>query len=451
MTASPGTARRLGGNYYRLLSASTAANVADGVFQVALPLLAVSLTRSPTLIAAVAFAARLPWLLVALPAGALADRLDRRRTMLLVQLGRTAIIGGLAVAVAMDLASIWLLIAVALVLGVGETLFDTASQSILPAVVHRDKLSTANGRLFAAELTANEFIGPPLGGLLVGVAVAGAALAFGASAGLFALAAALLITMRGSFKAERPAGGKPQGLWADVAEGVRYLAGHRLLATLAFMTGMQNLANTASLAVFVLYATGPDSAMRLTEAQYGLLLACFGAGAVLGSLAAPPLERWLGRSALLIVAVAGCAARLLTPALTAEPVVIGIAFVLGAALVICWNVVTVSLRQRITPDRLLGRVNAGYRLLAWGSMPLGAALGGALAEAFGLRPTFVVTSVLVVALLLLWPLVSNRHIADAEAAAARATGGATGGVDEAAVEDHAGGTTDHAATGKADT
>jgi predicted MFS family arabinose efflux permease len=127
------------------------------------------------------------------------------------------------------------------------------------------------------------------------------------------------------------------------------------------MTGIQNMANTASLAVFVLYATGTDSAMRLTEAQYGLLLAGFGAGAVLGSLAAPVLERWLGRSGLLMVAVAVSAARLLTPALTAEPVLIVAAFVLGAALIICWNVVTVSLRQRITPDRLLGRVNAGYR------------------------------------------------------------------------------------------
>jgi MFS family permease len=413
--------RGLGANFHRILAASTSANVADGVFQVALPLVAATLTRSPALIAAVAFASRLPWLVMALPAGALADRLDRRRTMLLVQVGRTAVLGGLAVAAAAGLASIWLLIVVALVLGVGETLFDTAAQSIMPAVVHRDRLTTANGRLFAAEITANQFVGPPLGGLLVGLAAGGAALAFGASAGLFALAAALLVTLRGSFRAVRPEGAPERGLWGDVVEGVRYLAGHRLLATLGVMTGTQNLAFTASMSVFVLYATGPDSAMGLTAAQYGLLFTGFGVGAALGSLVVPLLERLLGRSRLLIVAVLSGAASLLTPALTANPVVVGVVFALGSVMLICWNVVTVSLRQRITPDRLLGRVNAGYRLLAWGSMPLGAALGGALAEGFGLRPTFVVTSALVVVLVALWPAITDRRIAEAEAASEAAT------------------------------
>jgi MFS family permease len=416
-----GPPRRLGGDYYRLLAASTSANTADGIFQVALPLMAAALTRSPALIAAVAFAARLPWLVVALPAGALADRLDRRRTMVLVQVGRTVVLGGLALMTALDLTSIWLLIVVALILGVGETLFDTASQSIMPALVHRDQLSTANGRLYAAELTANQFVGPPLGGLLVGAAVAGAALAFGASAALFVIAGALLLTLRGSFRPERQPGAARRGLWADVVEGVRYLAGHRLLATLGIMTGTGNLCFTAMTSVFVLYATGPGSAMGLTESQFGLLMTGFGIGSVLGSLVTPRLERWLGRANLLMAAVASMAATLLVPALTSDPIVIAAAFCLGSAMIVAWNVVTVSLRQRITPDRLLGRVNAGYRVLAWGSMPIGAALGGVLAEAFGLRVTFAVTAALSAVLLFLRPLITNRRIAAAEAAAEATT------------------------------
>jgi MFS family permease len=405
----------LGANYYRLLTASSAANVADGIFQVALPLMAATLTRSPALIAAVTLAGRLPWLLVALPAGALADRLDRRRTMLLVDLTRTAVIAGLAVATAMGLVSIWVLIVAALVLGVAETLFDTAAQSIMPAIVDRDQLSTANGRLYAAELTGNLFVGPPIGGLLVGLAAAGVAIAFGTTAGLYALAALLLLTLRGGFRPERPAGVAERGLWADVIEGVRYLAGHRLLATLGFMTGMLNLASTATTSVLVLYATGAGSVMELTAAQYGLLLTSWGVGAVAGSLVAPVLERALGRSNLLMIAVASGAVTWGLPALTANPFVIGAGFVIGSALGVCWNVVTVSLRQRITPDHLLGRVNAGYRLLAWGSMPLGAALGGALAEVFGLRPTFAVCGVISAALLALRPIVTDKRIAAAEA------------------------------------
>jgi MFS family permease len=152
----------LGRNFSRTLAASGFANLADGVFQVALPLLAVQLTRSPALIAGVTVAARLPWL-AAPVAGALADRLDRRQTMIRVNLVRTVLLGGLALAVAADQAGLAMLYAVALLLGIAETLFDTSAQSLLPAIVARDDLTRANSRLFAVELVANTFVGPPLG------------------------------------------------------------------------------------------------------------------------------------------------------------------------------------------------------------------------------------------------------------------------------------------------
>ena len=155
----------LGRNFARAMVASGFANLADGVLWVALPLLAVQLTRSPILIAGITVAARLPWLLAPV-AGAFADRLDRRQSMVRVNLVRFVLLGGLALAVAVDVATLPMLYAVAVLLGMGETLFDTSAQSLLPAVVERDQLTRANSRLFAVELVANTFIGPPLGGLL---------------------------------------------------------------------------------------------------------------------------------------------------------------------------------------------------------------------------------------------------------------------------------------------
>jgi MFS family permease len=416
-TTEARTRTGLGANFYRLFSASSLSNIGDGIFQVVLPLLAAELTRSPALVAGVALAQRLPWLVFALPAGALADRLDRRRTMALVQVLRTVVLGGVAVATALDLASIPMLYVAALVLGIGETLFDTAAQSVITAIVPKDDLVKANGRLYAAEMTANQFIGPPLGGFLAGVAAIGLALGFGVSAALFAAAAALLTLLRGSFRVERPEEAAGRSLWGDIVDGLRYLLGHKVLRTLAFMTGVSNLAFTASGSVFVLYAVGPGSAMHLSDFKYGVLLSMAGVGAVAGSLVTDRLARRIGRTNVLCLSIITGVLFTAVPAVTARLVPVAVAWALSSVGIIGWNVVTVSLRQRITPDHLLGRVNAGYRLLAWGSMPLGAVLGGLLAEAFSLRTVFVVSSIATLALLALRPIFSEANLRAAEAAA----------------------------------
>jgi MFS family permease len=187
----------LGANYWRLWSASAASNLADGIFWIAFPLLAISLTDSPALIAGVVVVGRLPWLLFVLVAGALADRLDRRRTMVAVAILRSGVSAGIAVAIVADIVNLPMLYVAAFVLGIGETLFDTAAQSIMPSLVDKERLSQANGRLYAIELTMNQFVGPPLGGILAGVAIG---LAFGGSAVAFAIAAVLLSLLTGSFQ-----------------------------------------------------------------------------------------------------------------------------------------------------------------------------------------------------------------------------------------------------------
>src|SRR5918993_1251125 len=184
----PASRQPLGSGYRRLWTSSSLSNLADGIVKVALPL---------------------PWLLVALPAGALADRVDRRRFMLGANAVRAALLALLTLSVVAGIGSIWLLYGVALGIGVAETIYDTAAQSILPQVVPRDRLARANGRLLAAELTANEFVGPPLGGLLV---AAGVAAAFATPAALWVAAVGTLLFLRGGFSVPREA---PTTLRAD--------------------------------------------------------------------------------------------------------------------------------------------------------------------------------------------------------------------------------------------
>jgi MFS family permease len=403
----------LGRNFHKALASSGFANLADGVFQVALPLLAVQLTRSPLLIAGVAVAARLPWLL-ALVAGALADRLDRRQTMLRVNLVRTVLLGGLALAVAADVASLVMVYVVALLLGLAETLFDTSAQSLLPAIVDRAELTRANSRLFAVELVANMFVGPPLGGLLAAISLA---VALGAPAAAYLVGAGCLALISGSFRA---AGAAPAGstrLRDEIIEGAGFVWRHPVLRPLAIMLGVQNLAFAAAFAVFVLFVVDPGP-MGLSEAGYGILTAMIGVGSLLGTWLAVPAERRLGRVRTLVVSIVLCGTSLVVPALTTSPVLVGVSFVVTGVAIVLWNVVTVSLRQRITPDRLLGRMNAAYRLVGWGTMPVGAVLGGFLAATLGLRATFVVGAALVIAVLPGFRSVTEQAIAEAEAAPA---------------------------------
>jgi MFS family permease len=394
----------------RMVTSSGLSNLADGVFVVALPLVALGITRDPSAFAGVTFVGRLPWLLFALPAGALADRLDRRRTMVLVDVGRTALIAVLAALVATDNEELWALYVVAFALGIGETLFDTAAQSIVPSIVPADRLARANSRLYAVELTANQFVGPPLGGVLVAAA---AALALWTSAGAYALAAVALLALHGSFRPDR--GGARTTIRRDIVEGVRYLAGHRILRALALCVGLMNLAFTAQFAVIPLFIVEPGP-MGLSESGFGLLLTAAAVGALVGSAITPRVEAALGRTRALIVAVVMVPIGTVTPAVTAAVAPFAIALAVTGVLNVVWNVITVSLRQRIVPDVLLGRVNAGYRLVAWGTMPLGALLGGAIADLVSIRAVFWTAaglSLLCVPILL--TQVSDAAIADAEA------------------------------------
>jgi MFS family permease len=390
-----GAGPALGARYWRLWTSAALSNLADGVLKVGLPLVAIDFTRSPALIAGLVFAFTLPWLLFALPAGAIADRFDRRRLMLGANLVRAALLAVLVLAVLLDAGSIWALYAVALCVGTAETIYDTAAQSIMPQLVRRDQLPRANGRLYAAELVSNEFAGPPLAGFLV---AAGVVVALVAPVALWGVAVAAVLLVRGSFRVERVQA-RPTTLRADIAEGTRFLWRNRILRVFAAVVGVFNFTSSAKEAVLVLYVVGSASAMGLTEQAYGWLLSTVAVGSLCGSLLAERVKQVLGRARTLVVSFFAGTLSIGILSVTVNPFVVGAAFFVGGAGVMIANITTVSLRQTITPDRLLGRVNSGHRLVAWGAKPLGAAAGGVLAQLLGLRAVFIVMGLLSLAVL----------------------------------------------------
>jgi len=398
-------------NFWRLWTSSVSANLADGIVGIAVPLIAIGLTRSPAEIAAVTVAARIPNIAVGLVAGGLADRLDRRRTMLAVQVLRFTVIAALAALALAGLLSMPILYGAAFILGTGEAFFDTNAQAIIPALVGRDRLVTANGRLFAAETMMNAFVGPPLGGLLVAVSVP---LALSAGALGFLLAALGLLLIAGGYRSEQS--GPARRLHVEIAEGIGYLARHPLLRTLSTMVALGRLGSAGFFALLALYAVAPGP-MGLSEPGYGLLFVTFGIGSLIGSVVATQAVTLLGRPNVLAGAQLLFGLVLLTPALTANALVIGAGFFAGGIAIMAWNITNVSLRQSLLPSNLMGRVHATHRTLANFAEVVGALAAGIIAEAFGLRAAFAVGAAVVIVSVAGRLVVTDHRIRAAEATA----------------------------------
>ncbi|GAA4227908.1 MFS family permease [Streptosporangium album] len=407
----------IGPSFRWLWAASGLSNIGDGIVLVGVSLIAVTLTRSPLLVSLVSAAATLPWLLCALHAGAIADRHDRRRIMVMASWSRAGVLAALAVTAWLGTLSLPVLLAGALLLGIAEVFSDTSAQSVLPMAVPRDRLDTANGRLMAVQTVGNNFLGGPLAGVLIGI---GSTAVLGAPALLYAMAGLALLGMRGRFRVESPS---TRSLRADITDSLRYLRDHRVLRALAVFSGVLNFANAAYFAVFVLWVVGEESPVGLSASGYGILMAALAAGAVTGSLLAGRLTRRAGQVRTLLTADLVNSLLLLVPVLIPTPVAIGVTALLLGATNAVTNVIVVSLRQRLIPEDLLGRVNAGYRLIGMGASPLGAAAGGLLGSQAGLPAVFYTAAGLcVLAVALVARTVSPRSVAAAEAVTERPAG-----------------------------
>jgi MFS family permease len=371
-------------------------SVGDGAWAAALPLLIVSLTTDARLVALVSAATYLPWLLVSLPAGALVDRRPRIPLMWRTQLAQLLLLAGLTAAVAAGAVSVPVLVVVAFLLGSGEVVFGNAAQSVLPELVARPHLARANGNQYASQVAGQFFLGPPVGSLLFAVAPA---LPFVVDTVSLAGSAALLAGVPGRTTSTSAA---PGPLRAAIAEGLRWLAGHRLLRTLAVLLGVNSFCNQLGQATLVLFAT---EELHVGHAAYGVLLAAGALGSVLGGLINPRLIRRIGQRAAVLGALGCSAAAYLGAGLIGSAVTLAALLAVNGFAITLWNVVTVTLRQELVPPQLLGRVNSAYRMLGWGLLPLGAVAGGLVAHSIGLRaPLPLAGAVRTLALLAAAPL-----------------------------------------------
>ena len=432
--------KKLGASYWKLWTATAISNLGDGVSMVAYPWLASAVTRSPILIAAAGFASRLPWLIFTLHAGVLTDRFDRRKLIVAMDFmrGLLTVFVGLVVFFNKDsfpaldelttitnLETNWpiyfTLLITAFLFGLAEVLRDNSAQTLMPSVVDKENLEKANGRMWSAESLTNSFIGPPLGSLLIGIAIF---IPFFFDAVSFFFAVALIASLKGTFKPV--ADDKPRekiNFKAEIKEGYAWLWAHPLLRPMAIILGSMNGLGTMVGATFILFA---QEVLETSVFTFALLGTAGAVGGTVGGLLAPKVSAKLGSGRSLAMTLAAAPIGSLIIALTTTWQVVWVVVVFETFFAVLWNTITVSLRQSIIPTHLLGRVNSVYRFFAWGSIPIGMFVGGGLVSALtlvlsrenALRAPYLFGVVLG---LILWALAAPR-LTTAKIEAARKAG-----------------------------
>lgn len=356
-------------NYRLLFSAGALTNLGDGLIVLALPWLATLMTKDPFAIGVVAAAGRLPWLFFAIPAGVVIDRTDRRKLIARADLLRAAIVLVILLLSLNDPSpsAVWLLAALAFLLGSAEVLRDNAAQTILPSIVAPEDLEAANGQLWSTEQLTGQFIGPPLAGILI---AAGISIPFGLDVALLVVAAGLvwLMSLQPQIKIQT-------GFREALMQGITFMKSDRILLRLAIVLGIANFLATMTVTVEVLFA---QDVLNLSSTQFGFVLSVAAVGAIAGSLLAPHITRKLGIQPCLYLSIATWAAGYIMIGLSTHGVIMALSMFAVMATAMLWNVITVSWRQRRIPSELLGRVNSIYRFFGWGSMPFGALAGGAI-------------------------------------------------------------------------
>ena len=389
-----GKTKPLGKNYWRLWVAHAVSNLGDGISQVAYPWLASAVTRSPLLIAAVAVASRLPWLVFTLPAGVITDRFDRRKIIIAMDITRAFLALLVAVAVTfevdnlpaldtvgsgIDLATNWflytVLIVTALLFGCAEVLRDNSAQTFLPEVVEADQLESANGKLWSVEFVTNSFVGPPLGSFLIGIFVF---LPFYFDTATFFVSAALIATLATIARPVKPqAEKKALNFRAEIKEGFTWLWKHELLRPMAIILGCLNGLGAITAATVILFA---QEILDTSVFIFAILGTAGAIGGTVGGILGPKISAKLGSGPSLYLTLLSAPVITLIIGLTSSWQLFWALTAIGTCFAVLWNVITVSLRQSIIPSHLLGRVNSVYRFFAWGSLPIGTLIGGALVD-----------------------------------------------------------------------
>lgn len=410
-TGTTGTGR-LPKRFYRIWSASGASALGDGIYFAALPLLALTYTHNPILLGALEACALLPWLCFGIIGGALVDRWDRRRTMVIADFCRFALLAAVTGLIAAGAANIYVLFGAAFLLGIGQVFFDTAAVAFLPDVLEDrdlDTLQRANARLQGTQQAIGGFVGPPTGSLLFGL---GRAVPILSDALSFLVSSLTIWTLPKT----PPKPAKARGsLLREAREGASYLFRHRLLLGLALRPAVGNFAFMGANAVLVLFV---KETLHLGNTAFGVYLTADAIGAVIGASISSKLAAKFGTGTTLTLTAALEAMSLLGVGLAPNAWVAGAGeLTLGIGIGVTMGLGP-AVRQAIVPDELMGRVGATGRLIALGGGPLGAMFGGWLAHEFGLRTPFLVGAGILAAMTILAARLTNN--ARIEAALAEA-------------------------------
>lgn len=401
------------GDFMRLWSAQTISQFGTQITMLALPLAAILvLDASATEVAVLAALEWLPWLLISLPVGALVDRMRRRPVLVLADLGRAAALLSVPAAYAADVLTLEQLYAVGFLTGVMTVFFDVAYQSYLPSLVERRQLADGNSKLEISRSGA-QLAGPGAAGGLVQLLTAPVAILVDAVS--YLVSAALLGRIRGEERFQKPTDGTR--LRTEIVEGIRYVFGDSILRPSMAFVALSNFFGNVLWTIFLVYAV---RRLGWSPGTIGLVLTLGNLGFVAGAVLAPRIAARLGVGPTMIgTAMLGGLPLLavpLAPAAYAIPVVVAAVAVQGFGIVL-FNVTAISLFQAITPDRLLGRMNASRRFVVWGVIPLGQLASGGLAAWIGLRPTLLVGAVgasLAFLPLLFSPVRALREVPDEE-------------------------------------
>ena len=377
----------LGHDFSRIWSASLITNLVDGVLRLAAPLLAVSLTEDPILIGALSALGLLPWLFFAIPIGALVDRVDRRRALVLGNSLRAVIALFIAFAVSQDFINIWLLLISVFFFGICEVLVDTTSQAVLPQILDKSNYERGNSRLQISEVIVSQFAGAPLSGLLYAVSIA---LPFFFSTTGFILAGLLILLFPFeraiNVRKEGDAGQAKLGLKGDIKFALNYLYQDKQIFSIVVITTLLGFFYSLSNAIAPLFIL---KELNVSPALFGVVLAIQGIGALAGSIAAPMVSKYLGRGKALAINVFFASLLVIFIGLSPNAYFFAAVSVLIGFTISVWNILLMSLYQSIIPPELYGRIHGARRTIVWGLMPIGALLGGVIARG-GLRLPFLI-------------------------------------------------------------
>ena len=377
----------LGHDFSRIWSASLITNLVDGVLRLAAPLLAVSLTEDPILIGALSALGLLPWLFFAIPIGALVDRVDRRKALVIGNSLRAVIALFIAFAVSQDFINIWLLLISVFFFGICEVLVDTTSQAVLPQILDKSNYERGNSRLQISEVIVSQFAGAPLSGLLYAVSIA---LPFFFSTTGFILAGLLILLFPFeraiNVRKEGDAGQAKLGLKGDIKFALNYLYQDKQIFSIVVITTLLGFFYSLSNAIAPLFIL---KELSVSPALFGVVLAIQGIGALAGSIAAPMVSKYLGRGKALAINVFFASLLVIFIGLSPNAYFFVAVSVLVGFTISVWNILLMSLYQSLIPPELYGRIHGARRTIVWGLMPIGALLGGVIARG-GLRLPFLI-------------------------------------------------------------